>query len=116
LLLGVLFAAEVEGGAFHEVCTCVALPPNRLYVCIGNKADLEGQRAVTAEEAQAYANENGLHFVETSAKTAANVNELFFEIARKLPKAEASAMRPQGGIVLSQNAGQQPQERKGACC
>lgn len=90
--------------------------PNLIMALAGNKADLEGQRAVTAEEAQAYANENGLHFVETSAKTAANVNELFFEIARKLPKAEASAMRPQGGIVLSQNAGQQPQERKGACC
>ena len=84
--------------------------------CAGNKADLEGQRAVTSEEALAYANENGLHFLETSAKTAANVNELFFEIARKLPKAEASAVHPQGGIVLSQNATQQPQERRGACC
>ena len=40
-----------------------------------------------ADEAEAYAEENGLFFMETSAKTAANVNDLFYEIARKLPKA-----------------------------
>lgn len=67
------------------------------------------------EEAQAYAAENGLYFLETSAKTAANVNELFFEIARKLPKAEAAPRPPQGGIVLADST--QPQERKkSACC
>ncbi len=43
----------------------------------GNKADLEAQRAVSTEEASAYALENGLYYIETSAKTAANVNDLF---------------------------------------
>lgn len=85
-----------------------------LLVHAGNKADLEAQRAVTAEEAQSYAAENELFFIETSAKTAANVNELFAEIARKLPKAE-SAKPPQGGIVLTQNTQPQP-ERKSSCC
>lgn len=32
------------------------------------------------QEGQTYAQENGLFFMETSAKTAANVNELFHEI------------------------------------
>jgi Ras-related protein Rab-5C len=66
-----------------------------------------------AEEAQAYANENGLHFLETSAKTAANVNELFSEIARKLPKADAPRP-PQGGIVL--DSAPAPAPKKNACC
>lgn len=82
----------------------------------GNKADLESSRAVTVEEAQAYATENGLFFMETSAKTAANVNELFSEIARKLPKAEAAPrQQQQPGIVLDTQQ-PQPAARKSACC
>lgn len=34
------------------------------------------------QEAQAYADENGLLFMETSAKTANNVNEIFMAIGR----------------------------------
>ena len=36
---------------------------------IGNKSDLEAQRDVTYEEAAAFAEENGLMFIEASAKT-----------------------------------------------
>lgn len=81
----------------------------------GNKADLEEQRAVQADEAQAYAAENGLYFVETSAKTAANVNELFVDIASKLPKEDPAARPPQAGIALDT----QPTAvagRRGTCC
>ncbi len=67
------------------------------------------------EEAQGYATENGLYYLETSAKTAANVNELFEEIARKLPKPEAAPRPPQGGIVLTENA-QAQQARRTGCC
>ncbi len=83
--------------------------------CAGNKADLESQRAVTAEEAAAYAAENGLFFLETSAKTAANVNELFTDIAQKLPKPDAAAARPPaGGVVLSDAA--RPPAQRSTCC
>ena len=50
----------------------------------GNKADKVAERKVETEEAQAYADENGLFLVETSAKTAANVNELFYDIGESM--------------------------------
>lgn len=43
---------------------------------IGNKSDLEANRAVTKEEGEHFAKENNLFFLETSAKTAQNVEEV----------------------------------------
>ncbi len=40
---------------------------------IGNKSDLEHRRAVSTKEGEMFAQENGLVFLETSAKSAANV-------------------------------------------
>lgn len=39
-------------------------------------SDLEGRRDVSREEGEAFAREHGLIFMETSAKTAANVEEV----------------------------------------
>jgi len=49
---------------------------------IGNKSDLDSKRAVTQEEGAAFAKENNLVFLETSAKTAANVEEAFIKTAQ----------------------------------
>jgi len=60
--------------------------PNVVIALAGNKADLESRRKVSFEQAQSYAEENGiLHFV-TSAKDGTNVKSLFVEIAKTLPK------------------------------
>ncbi|QSL66932.1 hypothetical protein MERGE_001319 [Pneumocystis wakefieldiae] len=58
---------------------------NIIIALAGNKADLSDRRAVEMEDAQAYAQEEGLIFFETSAKSAQNVNELFLCIAKALP-------------------------------
>ncbi|VDN30769.1 unnamed protein product [Gongylonema pulchrum] len=50
--------------------------PNTVIFLIGNKSDLDGQRDVTYEEAKAFADENGLTFLECSAKT--YIHSFFF--------------------------------------
>merc|ERR1712070_1216078 len=60
--------------------------PNIVIALAGNKCDLASKRKVEAAEATEYAKDNGLFFMETSAKTALNVEELFKAIAKKLPK------------------------------
>lgn len=43
---------------------------------IGNKCDLAHRRAVSTEEGEQFAKEHGLIFMEASAKTAQNVEEV----------------------------------------
>lgn len=56
--------------------------PNVVIALAGNKADMESKRKVQTEEAQQYAQENDIIFLETSAKTALNVRSLFVEIGK----------------------------------
>ncbi|KAI5075562.1 hypothetical protein GOP47_0009638 [Adiantum capillus-veneris] len=85
---------------------------NLVMALAGNKSDLASKRKVETEEAQTYAEENGLFYLETSAKSAQNVNELFYEIARRLPKAQP--IQPPSGMLLSDR----PADRtaKSSCC
>ena len=57
---------------------------NMVIMLIGNKSDLEARRDVRREEGEAFAREHGLIFMETSAKTAANVEEAFINTAREI--------------------------------
>eukprot|EP00161_Ancyromonas_sigmoides_P026889 TRINITY_DN94_c1_g1_i2.p2 TRINITY_DN94_c1_g1~~TRINITY_DN94_c1_g1_i2.p2 ORF type:complete len:231 (-),score=110.22 TRINITY_DN94_c1_g1_i2:53-670(-) len=85
--------------------------PNIVIALAGNKADLAGtKRRVEHAEAQQYASDNGVFFMETSAKTAQNVNELFVNIARKLPRAGGAAKGGAQNIVIQQ----QTEDRRGA--
>lgn len=67
--------------------------PNVVIALAGNKADLDSRRKVQFEDANAYAEENGILHMETSAKNADNVKDLFVEIAKSLPKNPAQPER-----------------------
>ncbi|XP_057584389.1 ras-related protein Rab-5A-like isoform X2 [Hippopotamus amphibius kiboko] len=62
--------------------------PNIVIGLSGNKADLASKRAVDFQETHSYADDNSLLFMETSAKTSTDVNEIFMAIAKTLPKNE----------------------------
>jgi len=57
---------------------------NMVIMLIGNKSDLEHRRAVSTEEGKAFADEHGLVFMETSAKTAFNVERAFINTAEEI--------------------------------
>lgn len=51
---------------------------------IGNKSDLDAKRQVSFKEGEEFAKANGLVFMETSAKTAQNVDEAFLRTANMI--------------------------------
>ena len=51
--------------------------PNICILIVGNKSDLEAMRQISTAEAQDFAQEHGLAYIETSAKSDQNVQETF---------------------------------------
>ncbi|EKX72116.1 Ras family Rab small STP-binding protein [Theileria equi strain WA] len=60
--------------------------PNIVLGLAGNKVDLEDQRSVNLDIVKEFAKANDCIFMETSAKTGHNINKLFMELARKIPR------------------------------
>ena len=84
--------------------------PNVVIALAGNKSDLDQRRKVEFEDANAYALENNILHLETSAKNANNVKALFVEIANKLPKAPAHQPEREAFPIMPQQ--QEPRQ----CC
>ncbi|GMH24696.1 hypothetical protein Nepgr_026539 [Nepenthes gracilis] len=57
---------------------------NIVIMLIGNKTDLEDQRAVSTEDAKEFAEKEGLFFLETSALEATNVETAFVTILTEI--------------------------------
>jgi len=90
---------------------------------------LEARRDVKREEGEAFAREHGLIFMETSAKTAANVEEAFINTAReiydKIQEGVFDINNEANGIKIGPQhspanpnmpAGQQGGGSSGGCC
>jgi len=75
----------------------------------GNKIDRETERKVPQDMAMQYASETGCIFMETSAKTGENINQIFTAIAKKLPK---SVKQEQENITILT----EPKQAKPPCC
>lgn len=63
------------------------------FLLVGNKADLEDKRQVTADEALAKAKEWNVACVETSAKTKANVDKVFFDLMREIKSRKEDGLK-----------------------
>jgi len=85
--------------------------PNVVIALAGNKADLEARRKVEFEEAHQYAEDNDILHLETSAKTAVNVKDLFVAIAKRLPKNPPQPEREAFPITPPQAS-----KSKNGCC
>ncbi|CAN6989565.1 unnamed protein product, partial [Brassica rapa subsp. trilocularis] len=91
-------------------------------ILVGNKADMdESKRAVPTAKGQALADEYGIKFFETSAKTNLNVEEVFFSIGKDIKQrlSDTDSRAEPATIKISQTdqasgAGQATQ--KSACC
>ncbi|KAH0714193.1 hypothetical protein KY290_009052 [Solanum tuberosum] len=57
---------------------------NIVIMLIGNKTDLEDQRAVPTEDAKEFAQKEGLFFLETSAMEATNVEDAFLTVLTEI--------------------------------
>jgi len=94
--------------------------PGTVKLLVGNKSD-RGDKVVSTESAEAFANNLNLPFLETSAKTSENVEAAFLAIASELIKLKgaknsnvpaASASRKR----LSLNGKPSPEADSNGCC
>jgi len=71
---------------------CIRIKDNDVekvpFVLVGTKADLEDERQVSFQQGKEMAAAMGASFLEASASTGMNVNEVFFTLMRDILKAE----------------------------
>lgn len=67
-----------------------------IFVLVGNKCDRTYDREVSREEGLAMARSFGCEFLETSAKTAHNVERLFMNLVRALRQTKQLEQGPPG--------------------
>jgi len=71
---------------------------NTSKLLLGNKADLIDDRQVAEETAHKFAEKLNIPFLETSAKTATNVDQAFLTMAKELIRLRESAPAPRPNV------------------
>ncbi|XP_063068193.1 ras-related protein Rab-21 isoform X2 [Engraulis encrasicolus] len=70
----------------NEICLCI----------VGNKTDLEKERHVSLEEAEAYAESVGAKHYHTSAKLNKGIEELFLDLCKRMMETAQAEERAKG--------------------
>jgi small GTP-binding protein len=93
---------------------------NVFKLLIGNKSDLESQRQVQFDEGKAFAESNGMKFIETSAKTDQKVKEAFETLTKEIIKDNLNKNKlsdeEKHKIKLNSNTTDINKTKKGGCC
>jgi len=91
---------------------------NKLLV--GNKADLVEKKVVDYNEAKEFADSLGISFLETSAKSAQNVEEAFLTMTRQIKervsRSHDGPTKPTGGVNISTNSKKIKEGKGKKCC
>uniref|UniRef100_A0A914CS56 Uncharacterized protein n=1 Tax=Acrobeloides nanus TaxID=290746 RepID=A0A914CS56_9BILA len=85
---------------------------------VGNKSDMDNKREVPYNSAKEYADQLGMTFIEASAKSAKNVEQVFItmatEIKERLGPMQDAGATPAVRIGPSQSI--EPGKKSGGCC
>lgn len=99
----IVYIIEVERGATDLVS----------YFIVGNKLDLEKQRAVTYEEGSRFAEQIGAAYFETSALNGEGIRKLIIAIAEHLLERQSFPVTDSKSIHLGDI---NTEQRKKHCC
>lgn len=93
--------------------------PNITVIVVGNKIDLHTQREITVEEGKKWAADNGLLFIETSAKNNQGVNEAFVfsckDVLERISAGLIDVQTPTSGITVK-SITKPVEQSKRSCC
>lgn len=85
-------------------------------ILIGNKCDMPDKKVISKDQGQALADEFGIKFLETSAKSNIGVEEAFFSIARDIKKrmidTQTNQTQNTNTLVVEDRSG----SKAGGCC
>ncbi|XP_030064197.1 ras-related protein Rab-37 isoform X2 [Microcaecilia unicolor] len=84
-----------------------------VIMLLGNKADVNNERVIKAEDGETLAREYGVPFMETSAKTGMNVELAFLAIAKEL---KHRAVRQPDEPKFQIHEYIESQKKRGSCC
>lgn len=93
---------------------------NPFCIVVGNKCDLEEERQISTDEGQKFAHQIKADFIETSARTPTNIQELFKKVA-SAPTAPDEEVKQSGNneeqtIVVTVDVKNQAQnDNRGGC-
>jgi len=99
-----------ETRQFSNSAICIAV--------VGNKLDLASRRAVSTTEGKQFSEDNGLMFIETSAKSSEGVDDAFLRLADKIyEKLETGLLISRQSVAGDMSLDHSAKPRKfSSCC